>query len=66
MLVLTRKSGQRIKIGNDIFITVVRASACAVKIGIEAPTEIPVFREELVINIEDDSEDETNPEQTEL
>ena len=47
MLVLSRKAGERICIGEDISVTVVRISGGGVRIGIEAPKEMPVIREEL-------------------
>lgn len=47
MLVLSRKAGERIWIGDDISVTVVRITGGGVRIGIEAPHEMPVVREEL-------------------
>jgi carbon storage regulator len=47
MLVLSRKVGQRILVGDDIAITVVRLTSGGVRLGIEAPPELPVVREEL-------------------
>ena len=47
MLVLSRKIGERILIGDKIAITVVRVSGGGVRLGIEAPEELPVVREEL-------------------
>jgi carbon storage regulator CsrA len=47
MLVLSRKVGQRILIGDRIAVTVVRVGPGVVRIGIEAPSEMPVVREEL-------------------
>lgn len=47
MLVLSRRVGERIRIGGEITITVVRISGGGVRLGIEAPTELPVVREEL-------------------
>jgi len=47
MLVLGRKIGQRILIGDDIAITVVRLTGGGVRLGIEAPPEMAVIREEL-------------------
>ena len=47
MLVLSRKVGERILIGDDITVTVVRLVQGGVRIGIEAPKELPVVREEL-------------------
>ena len=47
MLVLSRKVGERIRIGDNITVTVVRLTGGGVRLGIEAPTELPVVREEL-------------------
>ena len=47
MLVLSRKVGERILIGEDIRVTIVRIGAGGVRVGIEAPTHLNVVREEL-------------------
>ncbi len=47
MLVLSRKVGEKILIGDNISVTVVRITGGGVRLGIEAPTEMPVVREEL-------------------
>ena len=47
MLVLTRKYQEKIRIGNDITITVLRTKGKAVRLGIEAPPNVPVIRGEL-------------------
>lgn len=47
MLVLTRKAGQIITIGDDIRIKIVDVGNGVVKIGIEAPKDLPIYREEL-------------------
>ncbi len=47
MLVLSRKVGERIWIGENISVTVVRISGGGVRLGIDAPNELPVVREEL-------------------
>jgi len=47
MLVLTRKRGESIRIGNAIIFTIVEKSNGNIKIGIEAPPEIPIYREEV-------------------
>ncbi|MDX9714402.1 MAG: carbon storage regulator CsrA [Dissulfurispiraceae bacterium] len=47
MLVLTRKQGQLINIGEDIKIKIVEIGQNFVRIGIDAPREMPVYREEL-------------------
>lgn len=52
MLVLTRKSNQSIMIGDDIEITVLSVMGEKVRIGIQAPREIPVFRQEVYVEIQ--------------
>ena len=47
MLVLTRKEGEKIRIGDDIVITVVRSGSDKARIGIEAPPEMVILRSEL-------------------
>jgi carbon storage regulator len=47
MLVLTRKTGQKLIIANDIEITILETKGEAVKIGIQAPKHIAVYREEI-------------------
>ena len=47
MLVLSRKTSQQITIGPDIVITVVKIDRNHVRLGIQAPPDIPILREEL-------------------
>ena len=47
MLVLSRKESERIKLGELIVVTVVRVSGDKVRLGIEAPSDVLVLREEL-------------------
>lgn len=47
MLVLTRKHQEKIRIGENIVITVLKTKGKAVRLGIEAPMEVPVIRGEL-------------------
>ena len=47
MLVLSRKETQRIKLGDSIVVTIVRVSGDKVRIGIEAPPDLVVLRDEL-------------------
>lgn len=51
MLVLNRKIGEEIKIGNDIVIRVISTSEGGVKIGIDAPQNVPILRGELYKNV---------------
>jgi carbon storage regulator len=48
MLVLSRKLGERIVINGNIVVTVVKIDRNQVRLGVEAPPEIPVFREEIL------------------
>ena len=47
MLVLTRKKGQRIILSNGIVITVCQTKSGSVRLGIEAPKDVKILREEL-------------------
>jgi carbon storage regulator len=48
MLVLARRSGESILIGDDIEITIVEVQGDNVKVGINAPKKIPIMRKELL------------------
>jgi carbon storage regulator len=60
MLVLTRKPNQSIMIGDDVEVSVLSVMGEKVRIGIQAPQEIPVFRKEIYLEIhrEDGSDQE--------
>ena len=47
MLVLSRKESQRIRLGDSIVITIVKISGDKVRVGIEAPNNVLVLRDEL-------------------
>lgn len=47
MLVLTRKTGERIQVGDAFVVTVVRIEGDKVRIGIEAPRDVPILRSEV-------------------
>ena len=51
MLVLTRKSGESLIIGDDVVVTIVEVRGNQVKIGVEAPDSVKVYREELLKKI---------------
>ena len=54
MLVLTRKSNQSIMIGDDIEISVLAIMGEKVRIGIQAPRSVPVFRREVWVEIQEE------------
>jgi carbon storage regulator len=47
MLIITRRPGERVMLGDDVVIEVIEVSGASVRIGIDAPKSIPVYREEL-------------------
>ncbi|NOQ42361.1 MAG: carbon storage regulator CsrA [Desulfuromusa sp.] len=59
MLVLTRKVGEGIIIGDDIKITVVELKGGGVRIGIDAPREIKVHRQEVFDQIKQENKEAT-------
>ena len=58
MLVLTRKSNQSIMIGDDIEVSVLAIMGEKVRIGIQAPRDVPVFRKEVYLEIKEERADE--------
>jgi carbon storage regulator len=48
MLVLSRKLGEKIYIGDNICITVVDIDRGKIRLGIEAPRDVPIYRQELL------------------
>ncbi|MBI92944.1 MAG: carbon storage regulator [Gemmatimonadaceae bacterium] len=56
MLVLTRKAGESIVIGSQIRITVLEMQGRQIRLGIEAPSEIPVHRGEVYERIKEENE----------
>jgi carbon storage regulator len=65
VLVLTRKSNQSIMIGDEIEISVLAVMGEKVRIGIEAPRSVPVFRREVYVEIQEDQDDDSE-ERTEV
>lgn len=61
MLVLTRKSNQSIMIGDDIEVSVLAIVGEKVRIGIQAPRDVPVFRKEVYLEIQDEQRDGMKP-----
>ena len=57
MLVLTRKTGEAIQIGDDIEITVVSIKGDQIKLGINAPKNIEIHRKEIYLEIQKENED---------
>jgi carbon storage regulator len=54
MLVLTRKTNQSIMIGDDVEVTVLAVARDKIRLGITAPREVPVFRKEVYLSIQEE------------
>jgi carbon storage regulator len=61
MLVLTRKSNQSIMIGDEIEVSVLAVAGEKVRLGIEAPKSVPVFRKEVYLEIQDERKAAADP-----
>ena len=61
MLVLTRKKDQTLVIGDDIEITVLDIQGDQIRIGIEAPKNIKVFRKEIYLEIQEENKNAAKP-----
>jgi carbon storage regulator len=62
MLILTRRAGESLMIGEEITVTVLGIKGNQVRIGISAPSHVPVHREEIFNRIHDDIEQTTKEE----
>jgi len=47
MLIITRRPGEKIVLGEDITVTVMEVSGQTVRLGIDAPKSLPIYREEI-------------------
>lgn len=74
MLILTRRTGETVMIGNDVTLTVLGVKGNQVRIGINAPKSVPVHREEIYERIKREQQgeadgnvqDETSPPRAEF
>ena len=62
MLALSRKKNEAIVIDNNIEITILEVKGDQVKIGINAPKEVPVYRKEVYMQIQESNKEAVNPE----
>ncbi len=53
MLVLTRRPGERLRIGSDIEIVILEVRGREVRVGISAPAAVPIHREEIYLKLQD-------------
>ncbi len=57
MLILSRKVDEKIKIGSDITLTIIEVKGDQVKVGVEAPKNVKVFRQEVFEEIQKENKD---------
>jgi carbon storage regulator len=56
MLILTRKAGESIKIGDDIEVKLLSTTSNRARIGINAPDDVDIWREEIYDQVQDEQE----------
>jgi carbon storage regulator len=66
VLVLTRKTKQSIMIGDDIEVTVLSSDGAKVRLGIQAPSSVPVHRTEIYLEIQAQGRESAGSEQHDL
>lgn len=66
MLVLTRRTGENVVIDGRIVVRVLRVDGDGVKLGIDAPTEVSVHREEVYKEIQQSNKEAATPKRSEL
>ncbi|MBR4027871.1 MAG: carbon storage regulator CsrA [Lachnospiraceae bacterium] len=62
MLALTRKKGEALMINNNVEITVLEVRGDQVKLGISAPKDVPIYRKEVYLQIQEENKASFNPE----
>jgi carbon storage regulator len=55
MLILARRPGERVVIGEDVLITVMEVSGQTVRLGISAPQGLPIYREEIWLAVKEEN-----------
>jgi carbon storage regulator len=65
VLIITRRAGEKVRIGDDVCIEVIEVTGSTVRIGIAAPKSIPVYREEIwaAVTAENAAAAKTSPQQ---
>ncbi len=62
MLALTRKKGEALMVNNNVEITILEVRGDQVKIGISAPKDVPIYRKEVYLQIQEENKASFNPE----
>ena len=66
MLIITRRAGERIMVGDDIVVEVMEIVGNSVRVGIKAPRSVPVYREEIYAAVRDENRAAAGSESAEL
>jgi carbon storage regulator len=66
MLILSRRAGESLHVGDDIKITVLSIRGHQVKIGLELPEEMPVYREEIYLKVQGENTSALEPDNNDL
>ena len=61
MLVLSRRVGESITIGDDVVVTVLEVRGDVVRVGIDAPRSVPVHRTELLVELQESNQQAASP-----
>lgn len=54
MLIITRKPGEKIMLGDDVTVEIIGVSGSSVRLGIAAPRDLPIYREEIWAAVKED------------
>ena len=66
MLALTRKKGESLVINNNIEITVLEIRGDQIKIGVSAPKDVPIYRKEVYLQIQEENKASTSAESVDM
>lgn len=66
MLILSRRAGESLHVGDDIKITVLSIRGHQVKIGLELPEQMPVYREEIYLKVQGENTSALEPDNDDL
>jgi carbon storage regulator len=64
MLIVTRRPGEKVMVGDQVVITVIEVKGSSVRIGIDAPRTVPVYREEIYAAMHDEGAAQEKPRPT--
>ncbi len=66
MLALTRKKGEALVINNNIEVTILEIRGDQIKIGISAPKDVPIYRKEVYLQIQQENKESSNVERLDM